>query len=183
MKKLSILVVGLLVCFSVPLFAQEDKEMMAEHEDYMPPPPLSENEMCQWMAGEWEGWSEHDMGKSQEWEKIEFGLNDQALIRKAKSQMGEMTYNGIGTLTQNPETGEYIGFWSDNFRGMYQGSGTQEGDKLNFKWEGYQGTYTQVITKTGADSYTFTFTFTDAEGNVSEGKGEMKRVKEMMTDK
>lgn len=184
MRKMLILVVGLLVCFSVPMFAQEDKEKMAEHEEHMmPPPPLSENETCQWLVGEWQGWTEHAEGKSEDWEKIELGLSDQMLIRKSKSQMGDMTYHGLGTLTLNPETGEYIGFWSDNFRGMYQGSGTQEDDTINLSWEGYQGTYSQVITKAGPDSYTFTYSFTDREGNTMEGKGEMKRVKEMMTDK
>jgi len=92
--------------------------------------------------------------------------------------MGEIKYKGRGALTMHPQTKAFMGFWADNFRGMYTGSGKREGDKLMMTWEGYQGTYKQELTRTGDDSYTYTFSFTDPAGNVSGGKGEMTRVKE-----
>ncbi|MCZ6819213.1 MAG: hypothetical protein O7G31_06940 [Calditrichaeota bacterium] len=55
-----------------------------------------------------------------------------------------------------------MGYWMDNYRGMYQGKGKREGDKLTMEWQGYQGTYTNVLEKVDENTYTTTWSFADA---------------------
>ncbi len=97
----------------------------------------------------------------------------------SKSEMGEMKYKGMGAITLNPETGESMGYWIDNFRGMYAGKGKREGNKATMEWKGSQGTYKETIEKVSEDKFITSYTFTDTKGKVMEGHGEMTRVKEM----
>ena len=67
MRKLSILLLALLMCISLPLLAQEQ-----EKPGTPPAPPKPLGEEWDWMVGEWEGYTESPMGKAKEWEKVEF---------------------------------------------------------------------------------------------------------------
>lgn len=184
MKRGSIVLLVLMLCITMPLLAQEkaaekgeetaDKKEMTEHAEMAPPPAL-DDDLCKWLVGEWEGWSEGPKGKHSEWEKIEMGLNGQVLLREAVSKTNDGEYAGMGGMTINAESGEFMGYWMDNHRGMYQGKGKREGDKLTMEWQGYQGTYTNVLEKVDENTYTATWSFTDAGGNTMEGKSEMKR--------
>lgn len=180
MKRATIVLLVLMLCITMPLLAQEkaaetaDKKEMTEQAEMAPPSAL-DDDFCKWLVGEWEGWSEGPEGKHSEWEKIEMGLNGQVLLREAVSKMDDGEYAGMGGMTINPESGEFMGYWMDNHRGMYQGKGKREGDKLTMEWEGYQGTYTNVLEKVDENTYTTTWSFTDAGGNTKEGKSEMTR--------
>lgn len=190
MRKLLIVILAVTVCFALPLMAQEkemgkkemDKKEMSEDMGQMQMPQPLNDEFMSWLVGEWEGTSESEHGQAKEWEKIEMGLDGQFLFHHAKSDMGEMSYQGRGVTTLDPETGKIMGFWIDNFRGMYKGEGTREGDKVTMTWKGNQGTYTNTIQKMGPDKYTSKYTFTDPAGNSHSGSAEMSRV-EKMTDK
>ena len=179
MKKLFVVLLALLVCFAMPLLAQdkEKKEMAAGDMDMTPPTPLTEDKYCSSRVGEWKGWSEGGpMGKVEQTETVEMALNGQFLLIKSQDT-GEG--QGMGILSINPETGEFMGSWADGFRGMYDGAGKREGKVLTMKWTGYQGTYESVETMVDDDTISYTWSFTDPAGNTMEGKGEMKRVKKM----
>ncbi len=182
MGKMFLVVLMLLVCFALPVFGQDSEEMASEAgESMMPPPPLAD-EWSKFLIGEWEGWSEGPEGKSQEWEKISLGLDGQFLLREARTEMGEMHYKGHGALTRTQDGG-FAGMWIDNFRGMYRGEGTADGNKLTMTWSGYHGEYSQIIEKTGEDKYVGTWKFTEAgSSKTSEGQVEMTR-KKVMADK
>jgi len=183
MKKLLLLLLALSICLSLPLLAQEKetekKEMSAE--EMMPPQPL-DDEWSIWMVGEWEGWSQSAQGKTQDWEKISMALGGQFLFAESKTVMGAMTYKGMGATTIHPQTGEVVGYWIDNWRGMYKGKGTREGSKLTMEWHGPTGTYKRTMEKVGDDKYTATWSYSDPSGNHSEGTSEMTK-KPMMTNK
>jgi len=177
MKKLFVVLLALMVCFAMPLLAQEDKkEMAAGDTDMTPPTPLTEDEYCSTRVGEWKGWSESPMGKVEQTETVEMALNGQFLLFKSQDTAG---WQGMGVMTINPETGEFMGGWADSFRGIYEGTGKRDGNVLTMKWTGYQGTYEAVETMIGDDTISTTWSFTDPAGNTTEGKGELKRVKKM----
>jgi len=179
MKKLFIVLLALMVCFALPLLAQEEKkEMAAGDAGFTPPPPLSEDKYCSTRVGEWKGWGDSPMGKVEQTETVEMALNGQFLLMKSSDTSG---WQGMGVITRNPETGEFMGGWADSFRGMYEGTGKLEGNVLSWKWTGYQGTYESVETMVDDDTISYTWSFTGPAGNTMEGKGEMKRVK--MTSK
>ncbi|MFQ6115176.1 MAG: DUF1579 family protein [bacterium] len=175
MRRLSIALFAMLVIIAMPLMAQE-KEAAQEKQAMAPPEPLAD-EWSKWMVGEWKGWSESEQGKSKDWQKVELGLDGQFVMFQATSAIGEMTYKGMGALTHNPETGESMGYWIDNWRGMYAGKGKREGNKLTMEWKGYMGTYNETIEKVSDDKFVTTYSFTDPQGNTSQGRGEMTRVK------
>jgi hypothetical protein len=181
MKKTLIVLLALMVFMAVPLMAQEKemaKEEMAKEEPAMKAPEPLNDDWSQWLVGEWQGWSESAEGKSKEWQKIELGLDGQFLLIQLKSEKEEMTYKGMGALTMNPETGESVGYWIDSMRGMYEGKGKRDGNKVTMEWKGNMGTYKETIEKVSDDKYVTSYTFTDADGNVMEGKSEMTRVKQ-----
>ncbi len=177
MKRLFVISLAVVVCFAMPLLAQEDKkEMAAGDMEMAPPTPLTEDKYCSARVGEWKGWSESPMGNVEQIETVEMALNGQFLLMKAQDTSG---WQGMGVLTINPETGEFMGSWADNFRGMYNGAGKREGKVLTWKWTGYQGTYEAVETMIDDDTISNTWSFTDPAGNTMQGKGELRRVKKM----
>ncbi|NIR47653.1 DUF1579 domain-containing protein [candidate division KSB1 bacterium] len=180
MRKLVVILLALMVCVAMPLMAQEKEEMAkGEMEEYAPPPPL-DDKWCNFLIGEWEGTSEGPMGKSQERETIEMGLNGQFLFRRAEGKMENgMSYVGMGAMTIDPESGKYVGYWIDSHRGMYEGTGQAEDGKLTMSWEGDMGSYTQVIEKVGDDKIAGTWTYTPADGEPMKGTYEMTRKKKM----
>lgn len=175
MKKLSILLVVLLVCITMPLMAQEEKAKKEKPAMPAPPQPLGED--WAWMVGEWEGWTESPMGKSKEWEKVSFGLDRQFLMVQATSEMNGMLYKGTGATTINPKTGELVGYWIDNFRGMYEGKGKGDANKFSMIWVGPMGKSTRITEKVSDDNYTITVKSTGPEGKEMEAKTVMTRKK------
>jgi hypothetical protein len=194
MRKVFVASFVLVAFLSLPLFAQ------------MAPPQPLEDDLCKWLVGEWEGATTSPMGKSQDWQKVEWGLDNQFVIIHFKSKMTEMNpeaakamaesmklskedmdkmaqmaYKGMGPLTVNPQTGEFTGYWFDNWRGTYKGTGKREGNKITMQWEGTMGTSERTIEKVGEDKMVWTFKEKDASGNVMEGRTELTRKK--MADK
>jgi hypothetical protein len=190
-----------LVMSPLPIFAQEKKEMTNEAPSMMPPKPL-DDDFHKWMIGEWEGWSTSPMGKSQDWQKFEWGLDNQFVVvhytakptetnaeamkamaeamkmsKEDMEKMAKTVYKGMGTMTVNPTTGELVGYWFDNMRGTYKGTGKREGNKATFTWEGTMGTRDEVIEKVGEDKMVMTFKETSPNGDVSEGRTELTRKK------
>jgi len=173
MRKLSILLLALLMCISLPLLAQEQEQ----EKPGTPPPPKPLGEEWDWIVGEWEGYTESPMGKAKEWEKVEFTLDRQFMMIQATSEWNGMTYKGGGVTTVDPKTGELVGYWFDNFRSVYQGKGKREGDKFTMTWIGPIGQSTRITEKVSDDKYTITVKMTGAEGKETESKTVMTRKK------
>ncbi|MEK9136300.1 MAG: hypothetical protein AAB393_04200, partial [Bacteroidota bacterium] len=102
------------------------------------------------------------------------------MTKEQVEKMKDMIYKGMGPMTINPMTGEYVGYWFDNWRGMYKGTGKREGNKITMNWEGPMGTSTRTIENVGDDKMVQTYSEKDMKGNVVEGKTEMTRKKMTM---
>jgi hypothetical protein len=163
-RSLTILLVALL---GLPVFAQE-----------MGPPKALDDDFFNWMVGEWEGWSEGPMGKTTDWLKYELGLDGQFLFMQATSEAPGMAYRGMGAVTLNPETGEIVGNWIDNFRGMYQGVGKRDGNKLIIEWDGKMGKSTRTTEKLGDNKFRVVAKSVGPDGSTMESKAEFTRKKE-----
>jgi hypothetical protein len=199
MKRDLMLVVAVLVLFSLPLLGQE-KEKPKEAAPSVAPPTALADDMCAWMIGEWEGWSETPMGKATEWDKFGWSLDNQFVMMNTTSKTTEMTeeqkkkaaemygmtkedvekmigmtYKGMGPLTVNPGTGEYLGYWFDNWRGIYKGTGKREGNKITMTWESPMGSEVRTTEKVDENKMVITFKSTDPKGSVTEGKTELTR--------
>ncbi len=182
MKKLFVVLLAIMVCIAMPLMAQ-DKEM-AKKEDMpaMPTPPAPlDDDFMKWRVGEWKGWSEGTMGKSEVWMKCEMGVGGQFMMmeHKSTSDMGQFTGRGSYTLD---EAGGIQAFWIDSMRDMGKGKGMREGDVMTMNWESKMGKGTHVTTKVSEDKLAGTHKWEMPNGMVMEGKTEMTRVK-AMTDK
>jgi len=193
MKKLVSLVLVILAFIALPAFAQE-QETKPETMSMTPPQPLADD-LLKWMVGEWQGTTTMASGKSQDWQKVELGLDNQFVITNLTSKwteinpeamkmskedadkMKDMPYKGMGMMTLNPTTGEFVGHWFDNWRGTYTGTGKREGDKITATWQGAMGTRTETMEKVGADKMVITFSQKDPGGNVMEGRTEFTRTK------
>jgi len=185
----------------LPIFAQEEKKMTQEAMPMTPPKPLADD-FFNWMAGEWEGWSTSPTGKTQDWQKIEWGLDNQFLMthysakttevnqeamkawaeaykmsKEDMDKMAKMVYKGMGPMTINPMTGEIVGYWFDNWRGSYKGTGKREGNKITMHWEGTMGTSERTIEKASDDKMVMTYQEKDPTGKVVEGRTELTRKK------
>ena len=177
MKKLFVVLLAIMVCIAMPLMAQ-DKEMAKEDMAAMhaPPPPL-DDEYMSWMVGEWKGWSEGAMGKSEDWMKckMDFGGQFMTIEYKADGPMGSFTGGGAYTLN---EEGGIEAFWIDSFREMAVGKGMHDGDTMTIHWEGKLGKGTRITKKISDDKFVVTSKF-EMGGQVMESKSEMTRVKEI----
>ena len=193
----------LFVCtlpLSLTLLAQEKEKPKEEMASMMPPKPL-DNSFMMWMVGEWEGQTAGTMGKSKDWQKIDWSLDKQFVTANYSSKMVEVSpeqlksmaasmkmsedevkkmmdrqYNGMGQFTINPMNGEFMGYWFDNWRGVYTGTGKIEGNKLTANWEGPRKS-TRIMEKVSEDKMVESFKETDPSGMVMEGKSEWTRRK------
>lgn len=198
MRSTVLLLLALIACFALPLVAQEKD---AAQEAMMPPKAL-EDDLFKWMVGEWEGWGASPMGKSQDWQKIEMGLDDQFVMIHYTSKTVEMTpeqlktaatahnmpedqvkgmmgmlYKGMGPMTINPMTGEIMAYWFDSMRHTYTGTGKRDGNKYTVNWEGPMGSSVMNVEKAGDDKMTMTFDQKDPAGNVMQSRAEFTRKK------
>ena len=128
-----------LVIQPLPTLAQEEKKTMPPEGMSMALPKPLADDLFTWMVGEWEGWSTSPMGKSQDWQKIEWSLDNQfvtthytakhtevnqeemkkwsesmKMSKEDMDKMKDMVYKGMGPMTINPQTGEIVGYWFDN---------------------------------------------------------------------
>ena len=172
MKKIVSLLVLFGLCFAVPALAQDGMEGHDKPHDMPPPmepPPPLDSALAEWFAGEWEGVSKGPMGEAKEWRRYEIGLGGQFLLIEATSTHGDgeggtgMVYEGMGGMTKGPE-GKWIGYWIDNFRGMYKGHGRQEGDAIHMTWEGPEGIAHRVMRKVDDNTYEATSKMTMPDG-------------------
>ncbi len=201
MKSLFYILVVILVVVSLPLSAQ-DKKAESEEQQNSPPPPLGD-ETSMWMVGEWNGTSETNMGNGDEWQSIKLGLDNQYLLMEYTSTytslndefVNNMTkqmnmpkeavegmlkgnpYKGHGLMTQDPKTGEWLGYWFDSWRGAYTGRGKLDGKIITMQWEGVTGKSTRTIETGEHGEMIQTFTEQDAMGNVMVGKSTMMKKK------
>jgi len=200
MRKNVLLNVVCILLLAMSAFAQE-KEVAKDAMPTTPPPPLSDD-LFKWMVGEWEGWTTSPMGKSQDWQKVEWALDNQYIVihysaktteanpeaMKAMAEamkmseadmkkMQDMVYKGMGPMTLNPKTGEVTAMWFDNWRGSYKGTGKREGNKIVVAWESPQGNETRTIERVGDAKLVMTFQGKDPTGKVMEGRTELTRKK------
>jgi len=153
MKRTLLFLAAVLLLFSLPLLAQEKEESKEATPSIAPPSALTDD-MCTWMIGEWDGWTESPNGKMKDWDKFEWGLENQFVIMHATSKttdmteeqkakvmeaygmskedvekMIQMTYKGMGPVTIDPVTGDTWGTGStigeESTRGRESGTGTR----------------------------------------------------------
>jgi hypothetical protein len=181
MKKLLVIVTVLVFAASMvmPLMAQEGRKKTAPpppQEQPGPPKPL-DNAMMKFLVGEWEGSMESPMGPSSEVLRYWMGLDGQFLFMEGGSKVGNMKYSGIGAMTINPKSGDTVGYWIDNFRGMYQGVGKTEAGKNAMEWSGTMGRSLRILEKVSDDKFTVTVKMDGPDGREQTFKGEMTRKK------
>ena len=194
MKKIFALSLAIMALVALPLLAQE-KEMEKESMGPTPPPMPLDDDLIKWMVGEWEGWSESPFGKFQDWQKCEMAMDNQFLlidytsrmssmtpeqtksmaeemnmsVEETEKMMADMVYRGHGTITIDPKTDDFVGYWFDNWRGMYKGTGKKEGEKIIWNWESPMGSSVRTMEKMGDDKWVETHRHEDPSGKVTEG--------------
>lgn len=161
----------------------------------------ADDALWNWMIGEWEGWSESPMGKTEDWMKVEWDLNQKFLVttvnstitqpnddmikmmakiqgmpEEAARQMITTPYLGKGYATKSPQSGEIISYWFDSFRGIYKGSETRDGNKISMKMVEINGAITieRTAEKVTDDKIVGRFKNTTPQG-VIEGRFEAIR--------
>lgn len=200
MRKNLLLSLACILLLAMPAFAQE-KEMPNEAMPAAPPAALADD-FFKWMVGEWTGNSTTPMGKTEDWQKVEWALDNQYILihytaktieanpeaMKAMAEamnmseadmkkMQEMVYKGMGPMTLDPKTNEVRAMWFDNWRGSYKATGKREGNKLVTTWESPQGQETRTFEKVGEDKLVVTFKGKDPTGKEVEGRTELTRKK------
>ena len=127
------------------------------------------------MVGEWEGWADSPMGKSKDWLKYELGLDGQFLFIQTRSESPAGMYKGMGAITLNPQSGNVVGHWIDNFRGRYEGAGKRDGDKLVMEWDGTMGKSTRITERISKDKFRVMVKQAGPDGKMMEFSGEYTR--------
>lgn len=129
-----------------------------------------------WMIGEWEGVVESPMGTSKEWEKVKYTLDRQFIVIHTKSDYGNMIYHGTGYMTCEPGSNNLVGFWFDNMRGIYKGSGKKEGNTSTMTWSGKGNRSVRHMEKLSDDKYLLTVKWDGPDGKTMEAKGEYQKI-------
>ena len=182
MKKLDYLTMIFLFISCTVVSQAQEKEQAKETDSYAAPAPLNDD-LMDWMIGEWRGKMNGPMGETDEWLKYEYTLENQFLMVSATSKMGDnWDYKGNGAITLKPESKEMMGYWIDNMRGMYKGKGMREDNMVKMIWYGPQGKATRITKKSGNDKFIVIAQSTDAEGNPIESKGEFTRIKDLTSE-
>lgn len=156
----------LLMSLTLPLFAQA------------PPAPLQED-LYDWMIGEWEGTTESTMGKAVDEMKVDWDLEHQFVDFHYKQKQGDgataMVYKGRGMMTVHPQTKEYVGYWFGSFRDISTGKGARVGDKITMTWEGGASPTTRTIEKVAGDKLVMTFKGIGPDGKEMSGTTTLTR--------
>lgn len=136
------------------------------------PAPV-EDELWASLVGEWEGWSEDVMGRSEDEIEVEWELRKQFIRTKVTAKDKSMVYKMVGYATKDPATGAITSYWFDSMRGVYRGTETRTGNKFTLRLEGpatIERTYELVDNKLIG-----TYKVTQPDGKVIEGKSELMR--------
>jgi hypothetical protein len=172
MRKALPLTLLLALCLAMPLVAGDEK---SAGDEMMAPPAALDEATFGWMLGEWEGWTDSPMGKSEDWMLCEMGLGGQFLMMKYKSKTAMGDYEGVGMLTL--KDGELKGYWVDTWRSMSEGTGTLEGTRSTITWSGPEGDHLRITELVG-DKMVATIKM-EMGGQPMEVRSEMTRVKHM----
>lgn len=189
MKKTILLVLVLALCSALSVFAQDDNKMDAKMEGKtedkmagahpeMVPPPALDNELMMYFIGDWEGKMEGPMGQTEDKVNYQMGLGGQFLLLQVESKMSEGSMTGMGAITMGKD-GKLKGYWVDSFRGMAEGAGMIEGNKVTIVWTTDQGTYTRISEKIDDDTFSVIGKMEMADSSVMESSGKFTRVKDM----
>jgi hypothetical protein len=92
-------------------------------------------------------------------------------------KMKGMVYKAMGVFTLDPMSGDFNGYWFDNWRGVSKGIGKRDGDTVTMAWESPMGSETRTIEKIGEDNMVMTFKVKDPTGKEVEGRSEFTRKK------
>lgn len=156
-----------LMSLALPLLAQA------------PPPAALQEDLYDWMIGEWEGTTESSMGKTADEMKVDWDLEHQFVDVHYKQKSGEgtaaMVYKGRGMMTVNAQSKEYVGYWFGSFRDISTGKGTRTGNKITMAWEGGTGPETRTIEKVADDKMVMTFKGTGPDGKEMNGTTTLTR--------
>ena len=107
MKRLSLLTLLAILCFILPVVAQDEMKEDAGTGAEMTPPPALDDEFLSWLVGEWEGTSEGTMGTSKDNYKMSIGLNSQGKFKFVLAE-GESVRGPI-PATGNTNTRGFFG--------------------------------------------------------------------------
>ena len=202
MKRAIIVMFALLAVLTTLLLIAQERESPVEGVTSRTIINPAEDGMWQWMIGNWSGWSESPLGKTQDWIKCEWDLNQQFLLTHIKSQMTEPNqevlqrmaekhnttadeiikmilapYSGKGysTIDQN---GEINCYWFDSLRRVYNGSEIRNGNvvKMICREVGGNIVIERTFEKRGENKLTGTFKNTLPDGQVIEGRFEAIRM-------
>ncbi len=202
MKRTLLVMFVLFAVLTALLLVAQEKETSAEKAAPMGDMNPTEDEVWQWMIGEWEGWTESPMGKSEDWMKFEWDLNKQFLVTHVKSAMSQPNpemlkqmaqeqnrpeeavremitapYWVKGYATLDHKTGDIVSYWFDSYRGIYKGTETREDNKITMRMEELNGNVIieRTAEKVSKDKMVGTFKNTLPDGNVIEGRFEATR--------
>ena len=194
MKTLFFIVLIFLLAIA-PFAVGQDKAKPDDNANSGAPPKPLNDAMLTWMVGEWSGTTTSNMGTSDEWQKVDMSLDKQFVTINLTSQLTKVdaqflkaqaaqmkmseqdvdkmmkgsAYKGMGLMTLDPKTGGCIGYWFDNWRGMYTGTGKVEGNKITMNWNGTMGAEVRTIEKDDKGNMVETFKQT-MNGSTIEGK-------------
>ena len=176
MKKALPITLLLALCLALPLLAGNGTgdETTGEAGAMMGPPPALDEATFGWMVGEWQGWTESPMGKSEDWMSCEMGMGGQFLIMQYKSKLPMGDFQGMGALTL--KDGKLKGYWIDSWRSMSEGEGVIEANKSTITWAGPEGNHTRITELVGEDKLVITVKM-EMGGQPMEARSELTRVK------
>jgi hypothetical protein len=202
MKRTLFIMFVLFAVLTALLLVAQEKETITDKASPLGNINPAQDEVWQWMIGEWEGWTESPMGKSEDWMKFEWDLNNQFLVTQVKSTITEPNsemlnqiaqaqnqpleqvkekitapYLGKGYATYDYKTGEITGYWFDSYRGIYKVAEKRDGNKITMRMEELNGNIIieRTAEKVSEDKMVGTFKNTLPDGNIIDGKFEATR--------
>jgi hypothetical protein len=204
MKKLSVLLLVIIVSLNSPGLSQEKETEEGGSFSFQPKPLV--DDWNKWLVGEWEGQAKSHAGNAKFSIKIDFGLNGQFLIMETDSKLTELTdeqkqylknvlhasdedideycihiFRDLKIYTIDPYTGDVVAYLFDSMRCISEGRGKRQGNKeiIEWVWSGNAKGATSVTTieKINDDKFTLNHKYILPNGNEMEDKTEITRVK------
>jgi hypothetical protein len=200
MKRAGIIMFVLLAALTTLLLIAQEKQGSAFKAT--PITTINPEDTWHWMIGEWEGWSESQLGRSKDQLKFEWDLNNQFLLTEVKSIMTKLNpeaiqkmakeqnkpmveiqrmlstpYRAKGYATLDYQTGEFVSYWFDSHRNVYAGSETRTEDTISIRMKELNSMVTieRTIKRVGKDKMVGTFRNTLPGGKMIEGQFEAIR--------